>query len=507
MSIEARERQAADTHMNPPYAQRTGSHDWDPELWAPGWDGDAAAPSEAGSEPKPSGGSGAAFVPVNLPPDFWLARPILAKIRAAAYATGYSADAVLGAVLARTGAMASPKLRFDFGRGRGSLNMFCNLVSESGVGKTGAWEAAQDLILPPSYLAHLNGDVDLDKFKDGVGIGTGEGLAEIYMGTVERETGEIHKSGPKKGDPKTEKVRAQVRTNAFFFVDEGETLTKMMTERSGATIGPSLRSAWNAGVLGQSNAREETTRSIPKGAYSMGIVIGYQPDVAQALLADGGPGTPQRFLWMSALDPNIPRERPSESPPEPFRLELCDGRGNPVTGTITCYPELRQELWDGHIDKVHGLVVVDQLNSHVPLMRSKLAALVAVLDGRMHVTEEDWRLGGDIWATSCGVRDQLVEIGRQVAQQEHEQRTVAYVEREERAQIARDGVPAKVDRIARLIGRYVHEDGAATRGATRKRLAGRDKQFFDAAVAYAAERGWIKALDDKVLTPGDASPA
>ena len=101
------------------------------------------------------------------------------------------------------------------------------------------------------------------------------------MGIVERETGEYKRNG----DPKTEKVRAQVREHVFVYVDEGEALTRM-TERSGSTIGPVLRSGWAGQLLGQANAREENTRILPARSYSLGVVMGFQRHTCQGMLAD-----------------------------------------------------------------------------------------------------------------------------------------------------------------------------------------------------------------------------
>lgn len=443
----------------------------------------------------PSGGELA--VVATLPEEFWSARPLFATIRQAAHAVGRGADGVLGAVLARSAAMASHELRFDFGLGPGSLNLFVSLVSPSGGGKSSSAAVARRLIRTPAYLT-------LESFPDGIGIGTGEGLAEIYMGVVERETGEVHKRGPKKNDPVTEKVRTQVRHNSFFFIDEGETLSKMMRERQGTTIGAAIRTAWVGDALGQANARQETTRFVLAGSYSMGMVVGYQPEVAQALLADSGPGTPQRFLWLATVDPSIPDDWPDQ--PEPVSLPLADAFGRPITGTVSCPPELRAELRRDVTLFNRGKISRSPLDAHVVLMRCKLAALLAVLDDRTRATAEDWELSGTIWAASCAVRDRLVQIGRDRAAQDAQRRRQDYVEREELAQLAREMAPAKVERVARLLATWIHEEGPATVGAARRKLASRDRPLLDAAVNLATSTGLL-AQDGTVLMPGDARPA
>lgn len=440
----------------------------------------------------------------NLPDKFWEARPLLGTIRNAAHRVGRSADAVLGCILARVAAMTSHELVFDFGLGKGCLNLYCALIGWPAAGKSKASDRATDLLVVPAALA------DPDVFKDGIGLGSGEGLAEVYMGTVERDTGRLHQRNTKdanKGDPITEKVRAQVRHNVYIYVDEGEKLTKQL-ERQGATAGATLRTGWSGGTLGEANATEERNRSIPRWAYSLGMVIGYQPTTARPLLADVGPGTPQRFLWFSAHDPNIPTEPPQDDEDvEPITLALADDSGQLIRGIMTAAPEIRRMVWDWNNGPARGAYRLADLDGHILVMHCKLACLFAILDGRTKVTMEDWDLAAMLWETSCGVRDALVEWGADDERKKHEQRADAYVEREERAQLVRTQVPAKVARVAAWIARHVHADGATARYVLKKRAASRDLKFWDAAEDHAVEQGWVVMDEDRVFTAGESRPA
>ncbi|WFE45324.1 hypothetical protein [Verrucosispora sp. WMMD1129] len=468
---------------------------YDSELWPEGWERYEPAADVATQALN----AGATTVPlVNLPDDFWSARPLFKAVREAAWASITSADAVLGSMLARAGAMVDHRIKFDSGRGpTGSLNTFVNLIGPSGAGKTEAMRTATRLLLPPRYLARLDGSSDPELFRDGIGLGTGEGMAEAYMGWIQRETGELDR----KGEPKTEKVRAQVRHNAFFYADEGQTLTKMMKERQGTTVGMAIRTAWTGGALGQANAREENTRFLPDGSYSMGLLIGYQPNIAQDLLADGGPGTPQRFLWLSAIDPNIPDE--PVPLPDPVRITL--GEPGPAGAAVVSFPpDLRAQLRREQLARQRGEVVVDELDSHVPLMRCKLAALLALLDERFEVTWDDWELGGLIWATSCAVRDRLIEFGRQEA----ERNRLAQIERRRQeavaVRLAERGVDSSTERVAAWICDKVRERERIAKGKLRKLLAARDRDWFEPGLAHAEALRWVRIDDDRYLTPGPA---
>lgn len=444
----------------------------------------------------------------HLPAEFWGARDLFKQIWIAAKAEGTAPDAVLGAVLARASAMVSHELTFNSGK-PGSLNTFVNLVAPSGIGKTEAMRTAKRLISVPSHLCDRHGEINRDRYREAA-LGSGEGMAEIFMGTKEVDTGEFHRAGPSKGDPKTKPVRMMIRNNAFLHLDEGEVLSRMM-ERRGATVGTTIRSAWTGAQLGQSNAAEVTTRDIPDGSYALGLLIGYQPHAAQEMLADGKGGTPQRFLWLSALDPDM-ADAPSEPPPM-FKLPLCDGYGNAVHGVIQFPQEIKQALWDALKAKNEMKIAVAELDSHEPLMRCKLAALLCALDGRMLVDRDDWRLAGLIWSVSCAVRDRLVEFGRQQKVRERE------TERDRHAELVAAGEVAKIEVNERVVA-YARQVAArvaaaevdqpfATLGRSeeRRRIKSALRGTWDAGLEYARARGWIELIEDGArIALGDSRP-
>ncbi len=464
--------------------------------------GNDTSATPANPEPTPDAEDGP-HLP-NLPDKFWEARPILGTIRIAAHRVGRSADAVLGCVLARVAAMTSHELLFDFSLGEGTLNLYCALVGWPAAGKSKASDRATDLLVVPQPLT------DPDKFKDGIGLGSGEGLAEVFMGTVERETGQVHTRKTRDanaGDPKTERIRTQVRHNVYIYVDEGEKLTKQL-ERQGATAGATIRTGWSGGTLGEANATEERNRSIPRWNYSLGMVIGYQPKTVRPLLDDVGPGTPQRFLFLSAHDPNIPTEPPDDDVDvEPVTLAITDDNGQLQRGVMAADPEIRRMVWDWNNGPARGAYRLADLDGHILVMHCKLSALFAILDGRRRVAVEDWDLAAMLWETSCGVRDALVEWTHADNRGEQERRTAAYVEREERAQLARTQVDRTVLRVAAWMARKVHAEGPVDRYVLKKKAAGRDIKFWVAAEDHAAAQGWISLDADRIVRPGQSRPA
>jgi hypothetical protein len=440
----------------------------------------------------------------NLPDEFWESREILRRIRQAARYAQAGPDIVLLAVLCRTSAMVSHNLTFNFGRGRGGLSLFGGAIGGTGLGKTLANNAAQDLILIPSYLAR-NGEADPRKFRDSIGVATGEGLIEAYMGVVEEETGERRTKATKTakvGDPVVEKVRKQVRHNAYFFLDEGEMLAKIM-DRQGQTIGPVLRSAWNGANLGQQLADGERTRFLIRFTYSVGLMIGFQPETVQFLLADGAAGTPQRFLWASGYDRTLPDEDFAEV--EPIRLPIETSDGRPVVGTIAGPEWLAKQLKKERSQLLRGETEIEQAKSQETMARCKLAALLAVIDGRKEMTDEDWALAGMVWDNSCSIRDEMAEVGRRDAAERARLKSEAAADTAVAAHVRVKQIDGNVEKAARWIAKRIHEKGPDTERGPRRVMEGKLRDVYDLALNRAIEADWV-VLEEGHLRTGGTRP-
>lgn len=460
----------------------------------------SAGADPAGATPAPAPAT-PQRAPQNLPAAFWASRPVLARIKDAADAQMCSPDAVFGAVLARLSSFISPKVRVETGSGTACLNVFVTIVGSSSAGKTRANKAAKQLLPVPFGV--------LD-YRDSLPLGSGEGIAEAYYGLVSRDedTGEVY--GPrheKAGQPKMKRVteRAKVRDGVSFYLDEGEALSKML-ERAGATVGQTLRTAWVGEDLGATNASADRTRLVEAGTYALGLVIGYQRATAAPLLADQG-GTPQRFLFFSAHRSDPP-ERRTDWPGSLTNL----GHALPTTDLVL--PEAaKEELFQRRRAAMLPDAPDEGLNGHWPLHMAKTAALLAVLDFRGDVTEDDWHLAAQVWETSCAVRDGLVneieaaEAQRRRADEDRAVRTQvrATVAGHQALEAAGD---AQLERVARWVGVQVHDKGRRAirgEGGLLKAADSRSRPRLTAAVAEAAARGWI-TVDDDAVAPGSARP-
>lgn len=445
---------------------------------------------------------------LTLPEEFWRARPVFGHIRQAAHARTVSGDVALYSTLARLAALWPHRVRADTGvKSPASLNLYVAIVGPSGAGKSSGISVAEALVPRPDWLKA--GEGEHDPFADDVPLGTGEGLAEAYMGVTAQSVTQldangdplVYATGERAGQEKVkqEKVRRQVRHNLLVHADEGESLARML-QRSGATVGESLRRAWAGATIGQQNGRTETTRIVKSGSYSLGLLIGFQRETCQELLADGAAGTPQRFLWAWATDPSIPKVRV----PVPGVLRGVwrreDGNqwliGGAAAGAderpVTFDAPILDELFELHHGLSTGALALPELDAHMPLTKVKVAVLLAQLEGRRHVTVEDWRLAGIVWLTSCRVRDHLVAYGQALRGKESAAKRAAYAGQEAAAEAARAQVrdAAEAQRVARIADRIetAVADGPLLRADLRRRLNSRDRALFDDALEIAVLR-------------------
>ena len=164
------------------------------------------------------------------------------------------------------------------------LDLLVAIVGEPGDSKTMAWKLGR-LSMPK--LDTMNCPTHLLDMIDGLSISSGPGLIESFMG--------------EEGD------ECKPATNGLFYCDEGSVL-KQISARNGEILDEILRSIFAGTPLSTPNATKERWRHVE--GYCIGVVINMTPKAVGPLLAQSGDGSPQRFLWLSAADPNMPRNSP-----------------------------------------------------------------------------------------------------------------------------------------------------------------------------------------------------
>jgi hypothetical protein len=161
-------------------------------------------------------------------------------------------------------------------------NLLAAIVGASALGKSSILFPARALVPAP------------DGMLDDIPLGTGEGIAELYLSEVTTGTGK---------DKKTE--RKQTRHNLFQYCDEGATL-RAISERKGSLLTTQLRTTFSCGTLGQANASKDRTRVVRD--YCYGGVFNFTYGAIAELIKGAEGGLPGRFLFAPTIDTTIPRK-------------------------------------------------------------------------------------------------------------------------------------------------------------------------------------------------------
>ncbi len=355
--------------------------------------------------------------PQSCLPDFWAARPSLTRIHAFARARRASPWGVLGSSLAHVVCATEPNVQLPPTIGSyASLNLFVGIVGRVGAGKDMAAKVARDA-------------VDLGKTADFITapLGSGEGLSHMFM---------------RWGKDNLE----QYNRSALVIIGEIDTLGALV-QRQSSTVGSQLRQAAMGEQLGFFYVDTAKRMITPEHQYRMCLIAGIQPKRSAVLLGESDGGTPQRFVWLPAADPDAPDVRPPC--PEPLlwippRWHEAGGRheGGMYRNVVEVCDTACDIIDKAHLARTRG--EGDALDGHALLTRLKVAAALSILEGRCAVTDEDWDLSAEVMAVSDATREQcvraLAEDGRERNQRQAEaeaQRTIVVQERVDEAKVRR----------------------------------------------------------------------
>jgi hypothetical protein len=419
----------------------------------------------------------------NLPEGFWLSSTEMSHIRTEAHASTLSADGLLVAVLARVAFLTPRSIRLPAIVGsEASLNFFAAIVSESGGGKSSTMRAARGLIPTP----------DDDELIDPLQVSSGEGLIEAFFELA---------SDP--NDPLGKKlIKTQTKTAALAEIDEGQTLFSQK-DRKGSTLMQTLRSGWSGSALGQHNASADRCRSLAADSYRLAVLAGFQLEFAAELIADAEGGTPQRFVFASGTDPNVPAAPLSHPGPLGWSRPADIDNRPPMQVPSSVADEIRRR----RVAITQGAVKNDPLNAHADLVRLKVAALIAITEGRDGVAVADWTRAGLLMNVSDANRANAIEYAKRQATTALNRKAAAHSHIAARTED--DSERRSLLSGAACIARRVHKLGSTiSRGEATKATNGRHREFatLDAMFDLAEANDWIKR-DGDGWRPGASCPA
>jgi hypothetical protein len=397
---------------------------------------------------------------------FWGERELLQHIFDFARSRRVAPWAALGVVLARAMTCVPPQLVLPpLVGGYGSLNVFVGIVGASGAGKGGAERAAAEAITMP-YFATAT-------------VGSGEGIVHSY---VKRDKGEVR----------------QHETAVLFSVPEVDTLAAV-SGRSGATLLPELRRAWSGEALGFAYADPVKRLNVHEHAYRLTLILGVQPRRAGALLKDVDGGTPQRFLWLPAVDRYAPDVAPSTPKPWHWSAPDIDVRARRTPGIghslmDVCH-QARKIIDDARLARLRH--DADMLDGHLLLTQLKTAAALCVLDGRLDVSNEDWLLAETIMRVSQSTRAAVTETLSGALRERDAGQADSYARRSFRvAELTAERDADHEERAAQRIVTLLQGGVLLARAELRRGLRQNHRHAYDDAIAGLIDAGQLVAVED-----------
>jgi len=368
---------------------------------------------------------------------FWSQTAELAHVHKFARSRGASPYAVLGCILRNVTARMEPHvvLPATVG-GQVSINLFTVAVGVSGAGKDIANAAGHDAFM---FVRTIGGFEVPVQDATHINPGSGEGLARAFAGS--KDTAPV--------------------TRVHLQVPDVATL-EALAGRKGQTLVSQLLAAWMGQPIGFNNAHKDTTTAIEAHQYRLCLSVGVQPENAGFFLSRTKDGFPQRFLWLPTNDPHAPEPEIDPPPVAPMTVELpdldTDGQTKFVLGIPTeVADEIRYHRWQ----VLTGVEGIDPLDSHTTLTQLKTAAAIAILHGHTKVTDDAWKIAGQLMHVSTAAREGLRAA---VADKSRRDNVARALDQADRAAIIEARLTEdRQKRVAGTITRKLTRVGEATR--------------------------------------------
>jgi hypothetical protein len=403
-----------------------------------------------------------------LPEEFWAARPLFRHLRLAAQSGMASPEGVLLAGLALVAARVMPNVKLPAPVGTpASLNHMFVLCGDSADGKSTCRKVAKAAIEMDPGVAPWHS----------FGPSSGQGIAGQFQKLVK----------PQGGVPFLERTRWA----GFAHVEESDTMQALLANKTN-TIGAVLRQGAFGEELSYGNIGDTQT-NLPEHSYRLIFWMCMQPELSDWLLGTQAGGLPQRFVWGCVRDPRIVDvEHPGVFPvrvavecmPDPVS-------GAPRSETVMGYTEaIRLEIREAARQrKILGAQAGEEFDGHAILNRFKIAGHIALCDGRLNITDEDWALAGMVVTASSGalrwvravvtwagaLEAQKVALGRGRSRVIEESVVQAHGETGARKRVA--------DAVLRFLGRT--ESQGMKKSELRRKLQAADRHLLDEGVLDA----------------------
>lgn len=309
--------------------------------------------------------------------EFWESRPLLRNIKWWASYTVKSPYAILAWAMVQMLSRIPYDTYYVTKTGKNALNMTLVVSGDTGTGKTAA-----------RHLAY-GGEIFLF---DGqywfeaplVQLRSGESAGDAFFTRVKQSV----------EGQKDEWVDEWINLNRsiIFFFDEVLYFVGKQRQNS-STLVAVLLSMWSGEMLGGALAGGKG-KTVPAREYRAVVVLNSQKET-DAFRSDSSAysGESSRILTVSAVNPQAESDFEAVQGmevPKPYVVPKFGGYGDQMSPQFYALPEM--EAAQAQQDFLAHKGLNDRTRSHEILQRSKIACVLAALDGRTQLNLEDWHL-------------------------------------------------------------------------------------------------------------------
>tara|TARA_B110000503_G_scaffold139448_1_gene227873 strand:+ start:4073 stop:5392 length:1320 start_codon:yes stop_codon:yes gene_type:complete len=323
--------------------------------------------------------------------EFWESSELLRMVKRVADKTRKSGYAILGWLMVDVLTRISYQTHYESEVGKASLNMLFLMSAPTGGGKSAARKVAKE---------HFEFEGVGWSSPEPIQAGSGEAIADSYYFRFEILEGDD------KGKWKEDWINPN---HCRVFYNDEISYHKGKANQNSSTLEATYLSMYSGDLLGRTLAGGKG-KEVPAGQYRAVAVFNAQPE-NDPFRSDSSKasGMPSRLLNLNAVNPNARADYAAvahvELPSTPFKIPRLGGPGDRMIPQYRALTEMDEAHAEEDFLASEGMR--EHGRSHTLLTRAKVACLLAALEGREYLMQEDWRLSEHLIEHSNSVDDSI----------------------------------------------------------------------------------------------------
>lgn len=405
---------------------------------------------------------------------FWPSRGYLAHIRHVANCKGQSPWPMLGWAIVRALHTVPYTVLYESQITDSPLNSLVGISGPTGAGKTISANLVEKFLIFPDNDPRK---VFSKTWTGRIPPGSGESMPDSYVSFLQSasddEDPEDAMFGYSKDRLSDKHVWRHPNHAAVFFFDEVGML-ESRSNRQGSTLVEFMTEAWSGSEFGRALANGKGL-VLPQNSYRFACVFNTQPKRAGVLFSKDAiaSGFQGRFLWFD-VTADVNRDLVTDEHVAPIYIPYIDWTGVEKIKALEIMNQAHlQHKWNAH----DGLITESE--SHILLTQARVAVALAVLEGRVELSDEDWHLAEVVIQQSKTTREAIEEV----------------LEEEYRRAIVRDGRSGAVKAAMSEEARHkVHVEGTAA--AILRRRGRQEKKRVSRSALSQNQRAYLEEAED-----------